>query len=150
MNDEIGSNETGAGLTGEGMPGTQQLVPEGLPSVDIPGGQWHSNEGTSFEDEGLSPLSLYTSPVGENEGITPQVEGEVTGGTEKVKTPLTEETAQLLVRELQQFNSSVEMLHRIMTDTKFPNSVEMLGRMLSDSKINNLIRVLEGNLGSRY
>lgn len=67
-----------------------------------------------------------------------------------MKTPLTEETAQLLVRELQQFNSSVEMLHRIMTDTKFPNSVEMLGRMLSDSKINNLIRVLEGNLGSRY
>ncbi len=150
MNDDLEQYNTGVGSTGENMSGTQQPVPEGQPSVDIPGAQWHSNEGTSFEDESLSPLSPYTSPVGENEGITPQVEGEVIGGTEKVKTPLTEETAQLLVRELQQFNSSVEMLHRIMTDTKFPNSVEMLGRMLSDSKINNLIRVLEGNLGSRY
>ena len=38
MNDEIGRDETGVDLTGEGMPRTQQPVPESLPSVDIPGG----------------------------------------------------------------------------------------------------------------
>jgi hypothetical protein len=149
MNDGLEKYNTGVGSTGENM-----SVQGGLPSAENPEASEHSNEGTAFGGE----LPPYTSPVGENGDITPQIpptDGEVTSdiveqGTDKAETPLTEETAQLLVSELQQFNSSVEMLHRIMTDTKFPNSVHMLGRMLSDPKINNLIRALEGNLGSRY